>query len=486
MRRPTAGSARARFAIFAAALDIAAVTASATVVGVAYHALVYRLWGMGEASSGFGLAMAALFAVLSAFRNEYAALNYLNFAGHGRRVFFVWNITFLLALVFMFAVKETEVVSRASALLFYLAGFTVLILTRAALVRRIGRLAAGGRIVLSRAVLVGTEAELRAFLDRYQPAGVGVEVIASAVLRQAAGLAAGAAACSASAAASAPGADTLGDDLALAAAIARVLRPDDVFILCPWHCPEVIEAALDALVNVPAAIHLGPQPVLDRFTKANVSRIGPISSLHLVRHPLTATELWTKRAIDLLGAGSLLICLMPLFVLAALAIRLDSPGPVFFAQRRYGFNQQEFTILKFRSMHVADGADGSALRQARRGDPRVTRLGRWMRRSSLDELPQLLNVLRGEMSLVGPRPHALDHNYRYERSIAAYARRHNVKPGITGWAQIHGLRGETASEAVMRARVEHDLFYIDNWSLGLDLRILGRTATSLQVHANAY
>ena len=135
-------------------------------------------------------------------------------------------------------------------------------------------------------------------------------------------------------------------------------------------------------------------------------------------------------------------------------------------------------------MSVAE--DDRTLRSATRRDVRVTRVGRILRRTSIDELPQLLNVLRGEMSLVGPRPHALVHNQQYERTIADYARRHNVKPGITGWAQIHGLRGEVVSEDTMRTRVEHDLYYIDNWTLGLDLRILGHTVLSPKVFANAY
>ena len=237
-------------------------------------------------------------------------------------------------------------------------------------------------------------------------------------------------------------------------------------------------------MNVPAAIHLGPQPVLDRFTKANVHRIGTIASLHLVRQPLSFTETSLKRLLDIVGAAALTVLLMPVFALVAIAIKLDSRGPVFFVQRRYGFNQHTFRILKFRSMTVAE--DDRTLRSATRHDPRVTRIGRILRRTSLDELPQLLNVLRGEMSLVGPRPHALAHNQHFERTIADYARRHNVKPGITGWAQIHGLRGEVVSDDIMRARVEHDLYYIDNWTLGLDLRILGNTVISPKAFANAY
>ena len=151
---------------------------------------------------------------------------------------------------------------------------------------------------------------------------------------------------------------------------------------------------------------------------------------------------------------------------------LESGRPLFFRQRRYGFNQQEFRIIKFRTMTALE--DGDVVRQARRNDPRITRVGRFLRKWNIDELPQLINVLKGDMSLVGPRPHALSHNREYERKIALYARRHNVLPGITGWAQVNGLRGETDTDEKMRARVDHDLYYIDNWSLWFDLRILLR------------
>ena len=172
----------------------------------------------------------------------------------------------------------------------------------------------------------------------------------------------------------------------------------------------------------------------------------------------------------------------PLLLLVAVLIRIDSPGPIFFVQRRYGFNQQPFPIIKFRTMRTFD--DGG--RQATAHDPRLTRIGRWLRRGNIDEIPQLFNVLTGDMSLVGPRPHPLPLDHEYQRRISLYARRSNVKPGITGWAQIHGYRGETDTEEKMRNRVAYDLFYIDNWSLWLDLKIIARTVLSPTAYRNAY
>jgi len=165
--------------------------------------------------------------------------------------------------------------------------------------------------------------------------------------------------------------------------------------------------------------------------------------------------------------------LWPLFLMAAIAIKLDSDGPIIFRQRRNGFNAKEFVIFKFRTMTVVE--DGAAITQACRGDHRATRVGKFLRRSSIDELPQLLNVLKGDMSLVGPRPHAIAHDKEYKGHIADYGFRHHIKPGITGWAQVNGLRGETRSLEKMTERVKLDLWYINNWSLGFDINILART-----------
>ena len=277
---------------------------------------------------------------------------------------------------------------------------------------------------------------------------------------------------------------TLAEDLALAAAAARILRPDDVFILAPWSHGARIEAAVDAFMRVPASIHLGAERILERFSDVHIQRTGPIATLNLVRRPLTALEVAQKRLFDIVVSAVLLIALSPVLLAVALLVRLDSAGPALFRQRRYGFNQEPFRIVKFRSMNVME--DGRAVAQAEAEDPRVTRLGRLLRRSNLDELPQLINVLLGEMSLVGPRPHAMAHDQHFERSIALYARRHNVKPGITGWAQVNGFRGEIDSPDKIQSRFEHDLYYIDNWSLLFDIRILVMTVISRKAYRNAF
>ena len=206
--------------------------------------------------------------------------------------------------------------------------------------------------------------------------------------------------------------------------------------------------------------------------------------IELHRGPLDAFERGLKRSLDLLSAVTGLVLFFPLLAITAVLLKLDSPGPIFFLQKRLGFNGRPFHIIKFRTMSVLE--DGPTISQATKSDARVTRLGRWLRRTSIDELPQLLNVLNGSMSLVGPRPHAVAHDNHFNKVVRNYAFRQHVKPGITGWAQIHGHRGPTPTIADVQRRVESDLWYIDNWSLRLDILIIFRTFLELTRGRNAY
>jgi exopolysaccharide biosynthesis polyprenyl glycosylphosphotransferase len=212
--------------------------------------------------------------------------------------------------------------------------------------------------------------------------------------------------------------------------------------------------------------------------------LGDAFAFELQREPLSSRERVLKRAMDLVISSSGLLVSCPLLLIAAILIRLDSPGPFLFRQVRKGFNGQPFRILKFRTMSVME--DGAVVTQATRKDARVTRIGRWLRRTSFDELPQLLNVLLGDMSIVGPRPHALAHDNEYTDLIAKYSRRHHVKPGITGWAQVNGFRGETPQLTLMQRRIELDLWYIANRSLVLDFWIIIRTFFELLRARNAF
>jgi polysaccharide biosynthesis protein PslA len=220
----------------------------------------------------------------------------------------------------------------------------------------------------------------------------------------------------------------------------------------------------------------------------HVDRIGMLPAIELDFRPLTPVQTYMKRVEDLVLAGGLTAFLLPVLLLISLAIKLDSPGPVFFRQARAGFNGRTFRVWKFRTMH-AHARDDQALRQTCRGDRRVTRVGRFLRRTSLDELPQLFNVLNGDMSIVGPRPHALGMTavgLPVQEAIEEYSSRHRLKPGITGWAQVNGNRGEVDSLEKLQRRVALDCYYIENWSLGFDIWIILRTAAVVLFDPNAY
>jgi putative colanic acid biosynthesis UDP-glucose lipid carrier transferase len=212
--------------------------------------------------------------------------------------------------------------------------------------------------------------------------------------------------------------------------------------------------------------------------------LGDAICVELQRGPLTSVEYAVKRCIDLLIAGVALSSLLLLLAIVAVAIKLDSPGPILFRQKRCGFNGRCFLIRKFRTMSVLE--DGPSIIQVQFADKRVTHLGAWLRRTSIDELPQLLNVLDGSMSLVGPRPHAVAHDNQFDKVVRNYAFRRRVKPGLTGWAQVNGCRGPTPTAASIERRIEYDLWYIDNWSLRLDFAILLRTLIVILRGQNAY
>jgi Undecaprenyl-phosphate glucose phosphotransferase len=382
-------------------------------------------------------------------------------------------VTFICLLATGFLAKVTVIYSRGWIILYYASTIGVLLLLRYAFVQTAVHGTRIGILSAQRIFLFGTGKHIDDFVTRYQPKALGVNIVGCHFLTP-----------------MAPEASTheqrqsLARDLGQAISGARLLEPDAIFLVMPWSATELITSSAEALLKLPAEIHLGAEHILDRFEHVKLSRFGSMVSLQLTRMPLSRLELLLERAFDLLLASAALLLLTPLLVAAALLIKLDSSGPIFFLQHRHGFNRKPFRIIKFRTMQTLE--DGAVIPQASENDPRITRVGAWLRRWSIDELPQLFNVIKGDMSLVGPRPHALSHDLEYERRIALYARRHNVKPGITGWAQIHGYRGKTDTDDKMGKRVEHDLYYIDNWSLMLDVHILIRTVFTAASHRNAY
>lgn len=253
---------------------------------------------------------------------------------------------------------------------------------------------------------------------------------------------------------------------------------DMVIVALPLSAEQRLCDILQKLKSVPVDVRLCPDAVAFRLGNVKTSTIGDIPLLNVADRPFSGWRGSVKTFEDRLLASLILMLIAPLMLLIALAIKLDSPGPVLFRQKRYGFNNQLIEVFKFRTMYN-DQRDADAEQLTRRNDPRVTRVGTFLRRTSLDELPQFLNVLRGEMSIVGPRPHACKAKaggMLYQQAVDHYEARHRVKPGITGWAQINGWRGETETVEQIRKRVEHDLAYIENWSVGFDLKIILRTA----------
>ena len=271
--------------------------------------------------------------------------------------------------------------------------------------------------------------------------------------------------------------------------IVRRDRIEEAIVAVDANDREDLGKVVRALKQLPITVRFAMQtPAID-LPPRGVSHLARLPMLDLWRRPLSACERLAKVIEDRLLASLLLVLTAPLMLLIAVAIKLDSRGPVLFRQRRAGFSNDPFEMLKFRTMIAGlepAGRDDAEVPQARRNDTRVTRIGGFLRRSSLDELPQLVNVLRGEMSLVGPRPHAIQHDRIYAQLIDDYLARQRVKPGMTGWAQVNGLRGETDTPEKMRRRVLYDLYYIDNWSVWLDLKILFLTVFVGFVHKNAY
>jgi putative colanic acid biosysnthesis UDP-glucose lipid carrier transferase len=268
---------------------------------------------------------------------------------------------------------------------------------------------------------------------------------------------------------------------------AREDQIDKIIIALPSAADRRIADVAKKLEQLPVSVHIVTHissDLIDEGPAHKVSSIGSVGLLDVKKKPLADWSPLIKRVEDVVIGTLLLLVSLPLFPLIALAIKLESKGPVIFSQRRRGLNQNIIKMLKFRSMTVME--DGATVQQAQHGDARVTFVGRFLRRTSLDELPQLINVLKGDMSLVGPRPHALAHDEQYGEIVESYVNRHQVKPGMTGLAQVRGFRGQTTTTDKMEARVSSDIDYIRSWSFGLDMKILILTIWAVITGRNAH
>ena len=438
----------------AASLDIAVLLGASAAAQVSYHGAA----ALSGDDVSAALVASLAFLLIGKFRGLY---NLATLASPGRALptlLAASGLGVAAVIGLLFVQHDLAGRSRGVELLFAVYAMALTPLARLGLGRVVrAAQARGGR----RAVLIGDAAEL----DRLGPDDLrrfGFCEAARVVL--------------------AGGDDGLSEDdraqLALAIRLARGERAVEFALLAPWPQERRIGATLEALRASPLGVRLYPDASTRAlWSRTQDARFDPFDGVQLRRPPLGVVDRAAKRGFDLVLGATALAALAPALLVVASLVRLTSPGPAIFRQTRRGFDGREFRIWKFRTMRVTE--DGPALRQAQRGDARVTPLGRWLRRASLDELPQLVNVLKGEMSLIGPRPHALAHDDCYGAEIREYALRRHVKPGLTGAAQAAGLRGETRTLAQMQARVARDLWYIDNWSLWLDVRIALQTFRAL-------
>ncbi len=387
------------------------------------------------------------------------------------RIVMQWSLVSLLLTLLAFLMKSGAVFSRGSIICFGSLALLLLLLCRRFSKRVVVNAVADGQVQGRRAIVLGTREELAALgvdelLERFGLTEVDRVIFSS---DRNSGFAMS---------------DEESSSLEQALAVGRERSVDEIVLAFPWNDTRKLELVRDRLRISPLPVQLLPDRRIRSLAENPSFRLRRSLSIEIQRGPLSRIEQLSKRLLDIAGASIGLLLLMPLMLLSAVAIKADTSGPVFFRQRRNGFNAKQFPIFKFRTMTVME--DGAAVVQAKRFDPRVTRVGGVLRRSSIDEVPQLINVLRGEMSLVGPRPHALAHDDHYGDILSEYAYRHHVKPGITGWAQVNGYRGETSRVEQMKGRVDCDLWYINNWSLALDLKILVLTCLELTRRRNAY
>lgn len=455
--------------VLAALADALTIVLIALAVGATHDLVTFgRIVAWPQCLAIGGLAVWA-FILPRALRGDYGVGAILDRRPSAGRILLIWNFM-CLSLALVALLTDFSDFHSYSWVGFYVTGFFGVLLTQVLLRRTLVHLIESDRVERRKLMIVSVDRDVRALAQDLTGPNSGAEVAAVVKLEQRA---------------DADGrANFTPGDLSNAVSWGRTLSIDDVIVLADWSQSGNIDQIVSAFTVLPAAIHVGASDVVGSFSGARISHLGRSSVVSLRGQPLEPAQAVTKRLFDVAVSAFALLLLLPFFALVVLAIRLDSRGPALFLQRRRGYNLRVFQIWKFRTMTAMD--DGDHVVQACRNDTRVTRVGRFLRRYNIDELPQLINVLKGEMSLVGPRPHAVAHDKLYETIILQYPRRLNMQPGITGWAQVNGLRGKTETDRDMALRVDYDLHYIDNWSLGLDLYIIALTVLSPRAYRNAH
>jgi Undecaprenyl-phosphate glucose phosphotransferase len=447
----------------AVGVDLALILLSATCAEAIYHKIPNELAGEYSHTIAAATFVAVLFVASMRVQKLYSPTHLMAWDDQARSVLGAWCGAFLILASGVFSWGVSRDLSRGDVLLFWAIGLAALLGHRAAwriaLPRALESGALRGRTIVS---LTWEEAVPPQFTDNLTRHGY--RAVAHFHI---------------------PPDESQADEVI--DTVISICRTSDVEEIMLFVNPERmsnVRWVAQRLRVLPLPVTLAPFGTLARLFLRSRHDIGDTVAIELQRAALSPAEQAVKRGVDIIVSLVCLICFAPILLAAAIAVRLESPGPALFRQTRHGFNGRPFAIYKLRSMTVME--NGDVVRQAQKRDDRITRIGRWLRRLSIDELPQLINVLIGDMSIVGPRPHASAHERYFTSAIEKYAFRHHVKSGITGWAQVCGARGETDTLDKVRRRVELDLWYINNWSIWLDFSIMIRTVFVVFTGENAH
>jgi Undecaprenyl-phosphate glucose phosphotransferase len=434
-------------------------------VSVGSYWLYFLISGIGddlESSVALGIAVVLYFVPIGVYRRNYSVDALSDPKRQIREIVIIWSIVFLLLAGVGFLLKIGPNFSRGATLIFYLAGLGAVLGSRLLAAKCLLLARTGGAFAERKILLIANPEQLAANQRIQELARFGYRATKLLPLSS--------------------------QHRELTDAVIEGISQDpdieDIVIVAGWEEIDCVDKIVGELRVLPVNIRLLPDSKISQLLDKRGVQLGNVWTKELQRPPLSIEERAIKRALDLTLGALAGIALLPLMLIVALIIKLDSEGPVLFTQTRNGFNNRNFRILKFRTLTTLE--DGANIQQVTRNDSRVTRVGRLLRRTSIDELPQLWNVICGDMSLVGPRPHAAAHNSQYGKLIANYAFRHHVKPGLTGWAQINGFRGETCTVELMKSRIDFDLWYIDNWNLWLDIKVILRTFIFVLSQRSAY
>lgn len=451
-------------------IDFILVTFTSVVVAYVYHARVIDVAFDFQSYAAAGIIGGTALTALLRRDGYYEFESLLSSSKSMRAVIARWALIVLALIAFGFSLKVAESFSRAWLYTWTGVSIVAIISARVAAAAFLRRTAREGGVFARRVAVVGATRVADRFIDEALFPEKAISIVG--VFE--------------SGAPNMPSDSEhpIKGDLFELEKAARNGEIDDIVIALPSAASDHMSKMINRLSTLPVSIAICSNVHWLDHKGGEITRIGGSPTLSLYRRPLEGWGGLIKLLEDRILGTLLFIAALPIILSVAIGIKLQSKGPIFFTQQRHGFNHKVFRIYKFRTMTVAE--DGDVVTQAKVGDSRITPFGAFLRRYSIDELPQLINVIKGDMSLVGPRPHALAHNDQYAQVVENYSGRHKVKPGITGWAQVSGFRGETSENEMMEDRVRCDLEYIDNWSLWFDLKILVLTVAAVLFPKNAY